>query len=491
MPRDKTLSATAAAMVIAIGSLAFWMNQPTTLFAGNALANTSVTPSSGTPAANGGVLLTQGQVSLELVSAMKNGMLGLTIYPAANGKPLDLSGVDLSGTITHYDGSKQTLQFARAARQFTLVRAIAEPLVFELTLDLRTRDGVISFLYARTDGAVTLSAQQIAASRIAMARAAPGVVSQTFQVPGEIRLNEDRTAHIVPRVAGIVEQVPVSLGEHVNKGQLLAVLASAELSGLRSDALGAERRLSAARVTYAREKRLWEEQISAQQDYQQADTQLREAMIAADNARAKLRALNTTVASGSLNRYELRAPFEGTVSEKHLAVGEAVAADAKVLLLTDLSSVWAQLALPAQRLDTVRVGQMATVRATGFDSQARGRIAYIGALLGEQTRTAPARVVVPNPEGRWRPGLFVQVVVETAAKPGAITVAADALQDLNGRSTVFVRTPGGFVAKPVKVGRSDERNVEIVAGLNAGETYASSNTFLLKAELGKNSAAED
>lgn len=491
MPRHKTISASAAAMVIAIASLAFWMNQPTMLFAGNAFANTHAAPSSGTPAPHGGTLLLQGRVSLELVGAMKDGKLGLTIYPAANGKPLDLTGVDLSGTITHYDGRKQSLQFTRTAQQFTLVKAIPEPLVFELALDLRTRDGVIGFHYARTDGAVTLTPQQIATSRIAIARAGPAVVSQTFHVPGEIRLNEDRTAHIVPRVAGIVEQVQVTLGERVKKGQLLAVIASAELSGLRSDALSAERRLAAARVTYAREKRLWEEQISAQQDYQQADTQLREAMIAADNARAKLRALNTTAAGGSLNRYDLRAPFDGTISEKHLAIGEAVAADARVMMLTDLSSVWAQLALPAQRVDQVRTGQSATVRATGFDSEARGRIAYVGALLGEQTRTAPARVVVPNPDGRWRPGLFVQVTVETAAKPAAVTVATAALQELDGRTAVFVRTPGGFVAKPVTVGRRDEQKTEILSGLNAGEAYASANTFLLKAELGKDSVAED
>jgi cobalt-zinc-cadmium efflux system membrane fusion protein len=311
-------------------------------------------------------------------------------------------------------------------------------------------------------------------------------------LPGEIRFNEDRTAHVVPRVAGIVERVAVSIGQHVAQGQLLAVIASSDLADRRSELLTAERRLSAARVSYEREKTLWLERISAEQDYLQAQVQLRETDIAVQNARQKLAALNAPApaVSGALNRYELRAPFAGTIVEKHVTPGEAIAADANVFVLSDLSTIWAEMAVPAQRLNDVRVGREASVSATAFESKASGPIAYVGSLLGEQTRTAPARVVLPNPEGTWRPGMFVNVSVDAGRQAVPVAIASDALQDIDGSPVIFVQSPKGFVAQAVETGRRDSQVTEIVKGLKTGQHYASANSFVLKAELGKSSAEE-
>jgi cobalt-zinc-cadmium efflux system membrane fusion protein len=348
-----------------------------------------------------------------------------------------------------------------------------------------------SVAFSRADNAVVLSAGQIKASQIGLAQAGPAQVATSFQLPGEIRFNEDRTAHVVPRVAGIVERVMVSTGEKVEKGQLLAVIASTDLAGRRSEFLSAERRLSSARISYEREKTLWEERISAEQDYLQAQVQLREAEIATQSARQKLAALGAPVSDGALNRYELRAPFTGTIVEKHLATGEAIAADANVFVVSDLSSVWAEMAVPAQRLNDVRVGREASVSAMAFESKSIGPIAYVGSLLGEQTRTAAARVVLPNPDGAWRPGMFVNVSVDAGRQDVAVAVASDALQDIDGAQTIFVRSPEGFVAQAVEIGRRDGRVVEVVKGLNPGQQYAASNSFILKAELGKGGAEEE
>jgi cobalt-zinc-cadmium efflux system membrane fusion protein len=347
-----------------------------------------------------------------------------------------------------------------------------------------------SSAFPRADDVIALNADQIKAAGITVARAGPAEIVTTFQLPGEIRFNEDRTAHVVPRVSGIVERVAVTIGQHVAQGQLLAVIASADLADRRSELLTAERRLSAARVSHEREKTLWEERISAEQDYLQAQVHMREADIAVQNARQKLAALNAPAAAGALNRYELRAPFAGTIVEKHVTPGEAITADAKVSVLSDLSTIWAEMAIPAQRLNDVRVGREAAVSATAFESKASGPIAYVGALLGEQTRTAPARVVLPNPEGTWRPGMFVNVSVDVERQGVPVAVASDALQEIDGRPVVFVQSPKGFVAQPVEAGRRDSQVTEIVNGLKDGQRYAAATSFVLKAELGKGSAAE-
>ena len=306
---------------------------------------------------------------------------------------------------------------------------------------------------------VQLNAQQIAAGGIKVEAVGPASIRTTMQLSGEIKFNEDRTAHVVPRVAGVVEAVSASLGQQVKKGQVLATISSVLLSEQRSELQAAQKRLT-----------------------------LREAEIAVNNASQKLKALGAAPTANDLNRYELRAPFDGIVVEKHIALGESVKDDANVFTLSDLSTVWANINVPAKDLKFVRVGEKVTVSSTSFDDVATGTVTYVGALIGEQTRAASARVVLTNPGLAWRPGLFVNVAVTSGETEAAVTVAAGAVQAMEGRQVVFVEVPGGFEAKTVEVGRSEGVRTEIVKGLSAGARYASTNSFVIKAEIGKASA---
>ena len=337
---------------------------------------------------------------------------------------------------------------------------------------------------------VRLTEAQAQAAGITVQAAGPAQLQAAAQFPGEIRFNEDRTTHIVPRLAGVAESVPAQLGQRVEKGQLLAVIASTALAEQRSELLTAQRRREAARQTYEREKKLWDERIAAQQDMQAAQAALQEADIAVQNAQQKLAALGASgAASGAgLNRFELRAPLAGTVVEKHLSLGEAVREDTSIFTVSDLGTVWAEFAVAPKDLPTVRVGQRVMVSSTAFDGQVEGTISYVGALLGEQTRTARARVTLHNPQGAWRPGLFVTVSVYGEPQPVPLAVSAEAVQTIDDQPTVFKAVPGGFVASPVRIGRSDGRTVEVLDGLAAGDAVAGAKTFILKSELGKASA---
>jgi cobalt-zinc-cadmium efflux system membrane fusion protein len=336
---------------------------------------------------------------------------------------------------------------------------------------------------------VVIDGTRMAAAGIDVATAGPAAIGSVTTLTGDIRANEDRKAHVVPRVAGVVESVHADLGQAVRKGQLLAVLASVALSEQRSELLTARERLALARTSAEREKKLWEDKISAQQDYLQAIQGLREAEIVRRNAEQKLRALGaSTQSAGALNRYELRAPFDGVVIEKHLTLGESVREDANVLTIADLSSVWAEIAVPPGALASVRVGAHATVRAelAGAD----GTVSYVGAVVGEQTRTATARVVLANGASAWRPGQSVTVDIASDPADVPVAVPADAIQTVEGKPTLFVRTASGFAARHVATGKTDGKRTEIREGLAAGSVYAATGSFVLKAELGKSGAGE-
>lgn len=362
----------------------------------------------------------------------------------------------------------------------------------EVTAEAKTeKGGEKEEGHAEEPGLIEMSPQQIQTAGIATATAGPAAIRTELVLPGEVRFNEDRTAHVVPRVAGVVESVAASLGQDVKKGQPLAVIASAELADLRSAALAAGKRLELARITYEREKKLWEQKVSAEQDYLQAQQAYREAEIESQAARSKLTALGADVSAGAVNRFVLRAPFTGVVVEKHLAQGEAVKEDANVFLVSDLSTVWVNIAVAPKDLASVRVGQAVTVRSAAGGPSVAGKVSYVGNLLGEETRTASARVVIDNPGLAWRPGLFVNVSVVSGQKDAAVAVASDALQTLEGKNVVFVKTAKGFQAQPVTTGVSDGKLTEIVSGLASGAPYVATGSFVVKAQQGKGSAEHE
>ena len=339
------------------------------------------------------------------------------------------------------------------------------------------------------EGIVKLKESQSKAIGLSLAQAKPAAIRREIVLPGEIRFDEDRTAHVVPRVNGVVASVHAQLGQQVTKGQLLAVIQSATVSDQRSELQTAQRRLALARTTYSREKQLWEEKISAEQDYLQARQALQEAEIAVANATRKLASIGAGAGAGDSSRYELRAPLTGIVVEKHLTVGESVTESSASFTVSDMGFVWAEMNVAAPQLPYVRVGSPVSIRATAFDSTAEGRVAYVGALIGEQTRTAPARVALANPQGVWRPGLFVDVSVVAEETQVPVAVDAKAIQRADGKeSIVFVPTEGGFKAQIVQLGKSDGRYTQITSGLQDGQSYVKDGSFMLKAELGKASA---
>jgi cobalt-zinc-cadmium efflux system membrane fusion protein len=344
---------------------------------------------------------------------------------------------------------------------------------------------------AAHEGLVELTEEQIKAANISTARAGSASIAQDVQLPGEVRFNEDRTAHIVPRLPGVAESVSADLGQQVKKGQVLAVISSPELAELRSAELAAHKRLDLARLTYEREQKLWQDKISAEQDFLQARQALREAEITEQAASAKLSALGAPEERQALSRYVLRAPFDGIVVEKHIALGEAVKEDANVFLLSDLSSVWVEVVVTPQDLESVRAGDKATVRSSATGATATGVVSHVGALLGEQTRTAKARVVLHNPQRAWRPGLLVNVALQRGERSVPVAVQADAVHSAEGKQVVYVRHKEGFEAVPVRTGASDGAMVEILEGLKPGAEYAAGGSFVLKAQQGKDGASHD
>jgi len=194
--------------------------------------------------------------------------------------------------------------------------------------------------------------------------------------------------------------------------------------------------------------------------------------------------------SESLTPYELKTLMDGTVIAKHITRGEAVTRDTQAFVIANLSDVWIELSIYQRDLNRVNVGQHVSI-STGHDHPGvDGMISYVSPVVDEDTRTSRARLVMSNPDGAWRPGMFVTGRVAVNAADVPIAVPLTALQSVEGRSVVFVQDDDGFEARAVELGRASTSHAEILSGLSAGERYVRKGGFILKAELGRSELSE-
>lgn len=197
--------------------------------------------------------------------------------------------------------------------------------------------------------------------------------------------------------------------------------------------------------------------------------------------------LATLESNETLRTFDVTAPFDGTVVSYDLALGESVAAGSALFAVADLSTVWADLRIYQRNLAQVRQGQRVLIEAMSGLEPFVGRISYIAPTIDAHTRTGLARVVLENPDRRWKPGLFIKGTISMYPHPAPLVVPRSALLRMDGEDVVFVQTEDGLEPRVVVVGHSDRTATAIEAGLEPGEVIAVENALSLKAELGKGS----
>jgi len=311
---------------------------------------------------------------------------------------------------------------------------------------------------------------------------------------GKVRINEDLLAHVVPLVSGVTMAVNKRVDDRVKKGEVLAVIASRELAEFRAAFLTARERRGLAVSAFEREKQLWQKKISSEQEYLDARQALAEAeieMLAAEQSlhalgmsEEQLKQIGKTHDANLLTRFEIRASLSGTIIAKHITRGEKVGEDSDVFVIAGLDTVWVDLNVPQKDLDSIRKHQKVTLSASGVGiADVTGEVEFVSPIIDEETRTAIARVVIPNTDGKWRPGLFVTALLTAKQLNAAVLIPTEAIQNLEGESIVFVPEGDGFKSLAVSLGRSDRIHTEIIAGLRAGETLVTKGAFELKAQI--------
>jgi cobalt-zinc-cadmium efflux system membrane fusion protein len=345
---------------------------------------------------------------------------------------------------------------------------------------------------------VPVTQEQVARLGIKISRAVKGVVRKEIRVPGEIKVNSDRMAHVVPQTPGVVIKVLAALGQEVEKGQVLALISSRDLAEAKAQYLASVERLKLAEDIYKREHELYKKEISSEEDYLVAKQARAESKIIERSSRQKLLTYGLDPSKltelekepdDAFALYQVVSPFAGTVIGKHIVLGEVIDEESEVYVIADLATVWVDLAISQNAISSVQEGHAVTVHFTD-GSEAETKIGLVSPIVMSDTRTALARATLDNTDGLFRPGTFVEAGVHVPAKEESVVVPKASLQLVNDRPCVFVWGDSAFEMREVVTGVADGVQIEILKGLCAGEAVASENAFHLKAAYVKSMAGE-
>lgn len=184
----------------------------------------------------------------------------------------------------------------------------------------------------------------------------------------------------------------------------------------------------------------------------------------------------------TFSQLEIRAKRSGTVIARKIEHGEEIEAGRTIFTIADLRRLWSILQVPARDINLVKTG-MEVIISSHEGEKTLGAVDRIFPVIDQQTRTASIRVSFNNDNNRWFPGQFVTGTLVIAADHVPVVIEKHAVQNVNGNDMVFVKGEKGFRPADVKTGREDNRHVEIISGLKAGENYVSEGAFALKSVM--------
>jgi cobalt-zinc-cadmium efflux system membrane fusion protein len=193
------------------------------------------------------------------------------------------------------------------------------------------------------------------------------------------------------------------------------------------------------------------------------------------------------------SQVRIKAPFAGTLIERHMTVGEVIDPSTRLFSIADLTRLWVIADVPEKDLPQVKKGQAVEVRVSSYPEEVfKGRITYVSDLIDPATRTVKVRTEVENRKGMLKPEMFANVLIVTGIQQDALTVPAGAVQTEGEKKIVFVaKDESTFERREISLGIKADGYYQVLEGLKKEEKVVTEGSFLLKAELHKGQMEAD
>lgn len=322
-----------------------------------------------------------------------------------------------------------------------------------------------------------LKAVGIKTERVAAGNLTSDIIA-TATVDAEIQGEGVLTAHVSGTVIGLTKRV----GDPVRRGEVIATVESREAAAMTAQREIAQSKVALARSVMTREKDLYEKRVTPRQDLERAQSELEAAEAELRRAQAAMEAEHVTKDGRAVS---IVSPLTGKVTAREARLGLFVLPETELFRVSDPAFIDIDAAVSVSDAQRVAIGDPARIITRSGDTL-KAVVAAVTPTANEQTRAATVVLDALPGQMPLTPGDVVtaEISPKNSARSGFV-IPEDAIQRVNEQDVVFVRTAEGFTVRPVVVGPRNAGRVEIVAGLNAEDSIATVNAFLLKAELAK------
>jgi cobalt-zinc-cadmium efflux system membrane fusion protein len=325
---------------------------------------------------------------------------------------------------------------------------------------------------------IVIPAEYLQIAKIAVEAVASGGLDAEILTTGTVSALPNSEAVIVARAAGNVTRVLCQLGDTVRAGDVLAQVESQDAAAMAAERKVAAARAELARKTYARESSLFQQGVTPRQDLEAAQSALAVAESEAQRANAVARAAQVAPDGRSV---AVRSPIAGKITGASVTLGGFVQPQTELFRVAGAGPVQVEAPVAAADIGRIAAGDKASILADGAPVEARVR--SVTPTVSVNTRAATVVLEPLATSNRLVVGEGVQVRLHVKENGANMVVPEDAVQNIDGRDVLFVRTKAGFRAQPVLVGRRSRGMAQIVSGVQPGAQVATRNAFLVKADM--------
>ncbi|MDR3447137.1 efflux RND transporter periplasmic adaptor subunit [Dyella sp.] len=292
-----------------------------------------------------------------------------------------------------------------------------------------------------------------------------------MQFPATVEADPARTANVLAPLTGRISDLKVGLGDHVTRGQLLAVIDSGDMAQANADVVKATDALALAKKALDRARGVQQAGGNAVKDLETAQSNDNQAQAEMDRAQTRLRSLSAEGQQGTSRSIRITAPMSGYITALSAAPG-TYANDANAVLMTisDLDSVWITANVPEADVGHIAKGQAMDATLSAYPDQAfHGQVSFVSQVLQSDTRRDMVRAVFSNSDGRLKPNMFAQASI-AVPQPAQVLVPQSALLMNNDNTTVFVEvSPWTFERHTVELSYDETAGARVLKGLKAGD----------------------
>lgn len=340
------------------------------------------------------------------------------------------------------------------------------------------------------EGEVEIDAAAIERAGIGLVTLAPGSLGSEITAQATVTAAPNGEAILTARAAGAITDIRKRLGDPVARGETVALVLSPDAAALSAALTSARSRLDLARTSFEREQTLFDSKVTSRQDFEKAQAELAQAEAEFRRSDAAAKAARVSSDGQSV---AIASQISGRITSVTPAakLGAYVSPDTELFRIADPSKIQIEAAVPVLDAQRVRPGDTASIDVAGRMLQAKVR--SVTPAVDATSRAATVVLDLDEPSG-LQPGQYARALIRPTMKGGAsagFVVPEEAIQNVEGRDVVFVRTGDGFLATPVSIGQRGGGRAEILSGVESGQVVAGAKAFVLKAELGKGDAGHD